>query len=643
MKKIIPFLVCMLIALWACEKDTPTPPASIDSMQFESVPSFIDEGADINLSQYLIITPEAVGDTVTVEWSSSDKEIATVSASGSVEALRAGDVTITAKAMDKTAQVKLTIDKVKIKEFTIPATLEVYVGEKIKFPINDLKPKKAPLYRFEWEADNDGKIPTYSEGKWYLKADKEREFTLTVSVDDAEEAKCEVKFVKPSVSKLTFNPTSYTVEEAGSLSLKTNLQITAAEGFKSDTVKVVWSSNKESVATVDQTGKVKAVSAGKTTITASAGSKIATCTVEVTSKSTPEDPEKPSDPEKPEYPDTPVDPSDPVIPMDKEFTITFEANGGTGYMQNLIVKEGNDVTLPANNFVKKNAEFKGWNTKADGKGSPYTDKATIKVTEDITLYAQWVEVFTISFDANGGVGKMSPISGKAHSGGVLPANQFTKNGYIFVKWNTNADGSGVDLKDKSSVTFNENYTLYAQWKKDYTHNGHEYVDLGLPSGTLWATMYIGATSPEGYGEFFAWGETTSKSSFTSSNYKYTGTSSTLPLNNDAANVIWGGNWRMPTQEEVQELIDNCTWNSFTITYTEKRVYQAKSKINGNSIYLLCGGLNDGTGVINTTHVYIWTNSNSVTGKAIGFTTYNGRQLCDQNKYYGLCIRPVFNK
>ena len=166
MKKIIPFLLCMLIALWACEKDTPTPPASVDSMQFEGVTTTLNEGESINLSQYLVITPASVGDTVTVEWSSNNEEIATVSASGSVEALRAGDVTITAKAMDKTAQVKLTIDKVKIKEFTIPATLEVYVGEKIKFPINDLKPKKAPLYRFEWEADNDGKIPPYSEGKW---------------------------------------------------------------------------------------------------------------------------------------------------------------------------------------------------------------------------------------------------------------------------------------------------------------------------------------------------------------------------------------------------------------------------------------------------------------------------------------------
>ena len=453
----------MLVALWACEKDTPNPPASVDSMQFEGVPSLIDEGADISLSQYLIITPEAVGDTVTVEWSSSDKEIATVSASGSVEALHAGTVIITAKAMDKTAQVTLTVEKVKVKEFTIPAKLEVYVGEKIKFPINDLKPKNVPLYRFEWEADNDGKEPTYSEGKWYLKADKEREYTLTASVDDAEEAKCNVKFVKPSVSKLAFNPASYTVEEAGSLSLKTNLQITAAEGFKSDTVKVVWTSSKESVATIDQNGKVQAVSAGKATITANAGGKTATCTVEVTAKPGSEDPEKPEDPENPEDPDTPVDPSDPVIPMDKEFTITFEANGGTGYMNSIKVKEteNTNIMLPINTFTRESYEFTGWNTKADGKGSPYTDKATIKVTEDITLYAQWVEVFTISFDANGGVGKMSPISGKAHSGGVLPANQFTKNGYIFVKWNTNADGSGVDLKDKSSVTFNENYTLYA--------------------------------------------------------------------------------------------------------------------------------------------------------------------------------------
>ena len=329
MKKIIPFLLCMLVALCACEKDLPTPPASVDSMQFDtSMLTRYDEGESINLSQYLTITPQAVGDTVTVDWSSSDEEIAIVSASGSVEALRAGDVTITAKAMDKTAQVKLTIDKVKIKEFTIPATLEVYVGEKIKFPINDLKPKNAPLYRFEWEADNDGKEPTYSKGKWYLKADEEREYTLTASVDDAEEAKCNVKFVKPSVSKLAFNPASYTVEAESSLSLKNNLVITPADGMDADTIKVAWSSSKESVATIDQNGKVQAIAAGKATITAQAGSKTATCTVEVTAKPAPEDPETPEDPEKPDTPIDPSDPTDPEKPEEPEVPVKpSDANG----------------------------------------------------------------------------------------------------------------------------------------------------------------------------------------------------------------------------------------------------------------------------------------------------------------------------
>ena len=99
----------MLVALFACEKDTPTPPASVESMQFEGVSTTLDEGESINLSQYLTITPEAVGDTVTVEWSSSDETVATVSASGSVETLKAGSVTITAKAMDKTATISITI------------------------------------------------------------------------------------------------------------------------------------------------------------------------------------------------------------------------------------------------------------------------------------------------------------------------------------------------------------------------------------------------------------------------------------------------------------------------------------------------------------------------------------------------------
>ena len=510
MKKIIPFLLCMLVALWACEKDTPTPPASVDSMQFEGVTTTLNEGESINLSQYLVITPASVGDTVTVEWSSNNEEIATVSASGSVETLRAGDVTITAKAMDKTAQVKLTIDKVKIKEFTIPATLEVYVGEKIKFPINDLKPKNAPLYRFEWEADNDGKEPTYSEGKWYLKADKEREYTLTVSVDDAEDAKCNVKFVKPSVSKLAFNPNAATVEEGGSLLLKTNLQITAADGFKADTVKVTWSSSKESVATIDQNGKVQAVAAGKTTITAKAGSKTATCTVEVTAKPAPEDPEEPETPEKPEdpeKPDTPIDPSDPEIPIVTEYTVSYDANGGTGSMSEVKVKENETITIADNLFTRPVYNFIGWNTKANGSGIDYQSGASLVVTENITLYAQW--------------------------------------------------------KDMA--------------------NGYEYVDLGL--SVMWATTNIGAARPESYGNYYAWGEIATKSEYRQDNY-YVWAGSDLTLSDDAAHVNWGGNWRIPTKAEFEELRDRCSWEYMKISETPG--FNVKGP-NGNSIFLPYAG------------------------------------------------------
>ena len=665
MKKIIPFLLCLLIALWACEKDTPNPSASVDSMQFEGVITTLNEGESINLSQYLVITPASVGDTVTVEWSSNNEEIATVSASGSVETLRAGDVTITAKAMDKTVQVKLTIDKVKIKEFTIPATLEVYVGEKIKFPINDLKPKKAPLYRFEWEADNDGKIPTYSEGKWFLKADKEREYTLTASVDDAEDAKCQVKFVKPSVSKLAFNPNAATVEEGGSLSLKSNLQITPADGFKADTVKVTWSSNKEAVATIDQNGKVQAISAGKATITANAGSKTATCTVEVTAKPGSEDPEKPEDPENPE---TPIDPSDPEIPIVTEYTVSYDANGGTGSMKAVTVKENETITIAENAFTRSMFKFTGWNTKADGTGTSYADKASIKVTQSITLYAQWEKYYTITFDANGGTGSMSEMTCVYGQNITLTENKFTRAGYYFRVWNTKSDGTGTSYNNKASITPTQSITLYAQWKVSTgIADGHEWVDLGF--GTKWATMNVGAESPEDYGDYFAWAETSTKSTYNWSTYKwcsvsansfyltkYCGKSQYGAVDNrvivnssdDAAYVNWGSNWRYPSQNEFSTLM-NPNFTKWTWT-TQNGVngYKVTSLINGNSIFLPAAGMYKDSNTIGVgTYGYYWTDLVYSYQPFESYMPYFNSKEKDSKttelRYYGCSIRPVLSE
>lgn len=91
---------------------------------------------------------------------------------------------------------------------------------------------------------------------------------------------------------------------------------------------------------------------------------------------------------------------------------------------------------------------------------------------------------------------------------------------------------------------------------------YEYVDLGL--SVKWATCNVGATKPEDYGDYFAWGETEPKQTFTEDNYLYTGSAPlTLPLSADAAYVNWGGSWRMPTQTEQDELRTECTWEWIT--------------------------------------------------------------------------------
>ncbi len=104
-----------------------------------------------------------------------------------------------------------------------------------------------------------------------------------------------------------------------------------------------------------------------------------------------------------------------------------------------------------------------------------------------------------------------------------------------------------------------------------TYNGHEYVDLGLPSGTLWATCNVGATTPEGYGDYFAWGETAPKPDSCSlweyykwfgnydgfhvdvTKYYYFDNSTTLLPEDDAATANWGNGWCMPTVEQWKEL------------------------------------------------------------------------------------------
>lgn len=139
-------------------------------------------------------------------------------------------------------------------------------------------------------------------------------------------------------------------------------------------------------------------------------------------------------------------------------------------------------------------------------------------------------------------------------------------------------------------------------------NQHEYVDLGLPSGTLWATCNVGADNPEDYGDYFSWGETSSKSNYHESTYKYsngdangftkycsksangyngyTDSRTSLESSDDAAVANWGSDWCIPTQKQFQELKDKCTWTWTTLN--GKNGYEVKSA-NGKSIFLPTAG------------------------------------------------------
>ena len=126
-----------------------------------------------------------------------------------------------------------------------------------------------------------------------------------------------------------------------------------------------------------------------------------------------------------------------------------------------------------------------------------------------------------------------------------------------------------------------------------THAGHEYVDLGL--SVKWATCNVGASSPSGYGNYYAWGETSTKSEYTSSNCKtWERSMSDIGGNSsyDAARANWGGSWRLPTKSEYDELVNNCTrqWT----TQNGVKGMRFTSKKNGNSVFFPAAGWRGGT-------------------------------------------------
>ena len=203
---------------------------------------------------------------------------------------------------------------------------------------------------------------------------------------------------------------------------------------------------------------------------------------------------------------------------------------------------------------------------------------------------------------------------------------------------------------KSETTFGKKSTDYK------IINGHKFVDLGLPSGLLWATCNVGAVTAADDGNYYAWGETSTKSTYSSDNYfdsNYTTYSingkTTLENQHDAAYVNWGSSCRMPTNDEFAELLnsDNCTWTlTSMITSDGSSIsgYQVTSVKNGNSIFLPASGhRNNGSLNGHGAKGYYWS-STLYSGDAYNacylYFNSNAPYCSNHNRYRGLTVRPV---
>ena len=273
-------------------------------------------------------------------------------------------------------------------------------------------------------------------------------------------------------------------------------------------------------------------------------------------------------------------------------------------------------------------------------------------------------IFTMTYDANGGVGSMLADTIFYGYSIEIKACTFTREGYSFVEWNTDKNGKGAPYQVGFTLSIDKNITLYAQWKEKPSsgiENGHEWVELGL--SVKWATCNVGANKPEESGEFFAWGETSSSSKYNWNYYQYgdapgnvtkyncipgwgiVDNKTSLDPEDDAASRNWGGVWRMPTQAEIVELCTNCTWSWTTVNGING--YNIISKNNNKSIFLPAAGYMSVASISgkNSQGSY-WSNSNGAAGLGTGdasnlfFNSTTRDGINGESRCFGLSVRPV---
>ncbi len=351
-----------------------------------------------------------------------------------------------------------------------------------------------------------------------------------------------------------------------------------------------------------------------------------------------EEPEEPGDdePENPEEPDD-DEPEEPEIPV----VITVTTSEVTEITINSAVC-GGEITIEGEAVIVARGVCYGTNSNptvsdsytTDGEGVGAFTSQISDLTHNTTYY---VRAYATDEEGNTSYGEeksfvtlemlipavtTSEVTDITVSSAVC-GGEVTSDGNVAVTsrgvcWSTEqnptiedsktTDGDGVGVFTSNISELSQGTTYYVRayavnemgvaygeeisfttMTTEGNTNGYDWVDLGLPSGLKWATCNVGATAPEQYGDYYSWGEVETKTAYNSNNCStmyqqiddFSGDSQY-----DVARKKWGDAWRMPTKEEQEELLNNCTWELTTINgFSGYKV----TGPNGNSIFLPAAG------------------------------------------------------
>ena len=294
--------------------------------------------------------------------------------------------------------------------------------------------------------------------------------------------------------------------------------------------------------------------------------------------------------------------------------------------------------------------FIGWN---DGVS---TNPRTVRLTQNTTFTAMFeaIPTYTVNLASNNNAYGTVSGAGTYYENTTVTITATPRPGYKFVQW---SDGSTQRMR---TFTATENVNLTATFEEF----SMEWVDLGLPSQTKWANCNVGATSLEDVGDYYAWGETAPKTSYTWGTYAHGSGQYALTKYNynsgygilddrrelepadDAAYQALGGGAHIPSPTQYAELF-NTSYVTISYNTTENGVAGVRitSRANGNSIFIPYGGYMNATTKTNSNNLLTWTNTLGTNVPYYGqhrYVSNSSTSPTTTNRYYGMPIRAAYN-